>query len=298
MHMLSRRQMIARGGSAVLGGLLTTRTALAGSAVDPLRAEFESIEAATGGRLGVALLDTGSDRMVAYRGDERFPMCSTAKVLACATLLARVDVGQDSLDRRVRYTSADLVTYSPSTKDHVGDDGMTLASLCEAALTLSDNTAMNLVVANVGGPAGVTRFVRSLGDPVTRLDRTETALNEALPGDPRDTTTPAAMVADLRKVALGPVLSSGSRDRLCAWMAANTTGTAKLRAGVPQTWRVGDKTGTGERGTSNDVAVMWPPNRAPIVAAVYLTGATSVSEEARAAASAAVGRVVPTWVGA
>ena len=99
----------------------------------------------------------------------------------------------------------------------------------------------------------MTRFVRSLGDPVTRLDRTEPALNEALPGDPRDTTTPAAMAADLRKMALGPVLSPGSRDRLCAWMTANTTGTAKLRAGVPQAWRVGDKTGTGERGTSNDV---------------------------------------------
>ncbi len=296
--MLSRRQIIARGGSAVVGSLIAPRTGLAGSPAEPLRAEFERVEAATGGRLGVALFDTGSDRTVAYRSDERFPMCSTAKVLACAALLARVDAGQDSLDRRVRYTSADLVTYSPTTKDHVGDDGMTLAALCEAALTLSDNTAMNLVVANVGGPAGVTRFVRSLGDPVTRLDRTETTLNEALPGDPRDTTTPAAMAADLRKVALGPVLSPGSRDRLCAWMTANTTGTAKLRAGVPQTWRVGDKTGTGERGTSNDVAVMWPPNQAPIVAVVYLTGATSVSEEARAAASAAVGRVVASWVGA
>ncbi len=296
--MLSKRQMITRGGSAVVCTLIAPRTGLAGPPAEPLRAEFERIEAATGGRLGVALLDTGSDRTVTYRRDERFPMCSTAKVLACAALLARVDAGQDSLDRRVRYTSADLVTYSPTTKDHVGDDGMTLAALCEAALTLSDNTAMNLVVARVGGPAGVTHFVRSLGDPVTRLDRTETTLNEAVPGDPRDTTTPVAMAANLRKVALGPMLSPGSRDLLCAWMTANTTGTAKLRAGVPQTWRVGDKTGTGERGTSNDVAVMWPPNRAPIVAVVYLTGATSVSEEARAAASAAVGRVVASWVGA
>lgn len=295
--MLSRRQMIARGGSAVLGGLLAPKATFAGSPADPLHAEFEKIEAATGGRLGVTLIDTGSDRTVAYRGGERFPMCSTAKVLACSALLARVDAGHESLDRRIRYTSADLVTYSPRTKEHVGGEGMTLAAICEAALTLSDNTAMNLVLATIGGPAGVTSFARSLGDPMTRLDRTETALNEALPGDPRDTTTPAEMAADLRKVTLGPVLSSASQDRLCDWMIANTTGIAKLRAGVPSTWRVGDKTGTGERGTSNDVAVMWPPNRAPLVATVYLTGAVSISEDARAAASAAVGRVMASWVG-
>ncbi len=294
--MLSRRQIIAGGGSAVVGSLIAARTGLAGSPAEPLRAEFERVEAATGGRLGVALLDSGSDRMVAYRADERFPMCSTAKVLACSALLARVDKGQESLDRRIRYTLADLVAHSPATGEHVGGDGMTLAALCEAALTLSDNTAMDLILAALGGPAAVTGFARSLGDPVTRLDRTEPSLNEAAPGDPRDTTTPAAMANNLRKLALGGALSPRSRDQLCEWMVANTTGDAKLRAGVPRPWRVGDKTGNGDQGSSNDVAVMWPPNRAPVVAVVYLTGATAVSEEARAAASAAVGRVATAWI--
>lgn len=285
--------MIAAGGAAAVGGLLAARPAVAGpeAAPEALQAELARIEAATGGRLGVALVDTGSGRSVAYRAEERFPMCSTVKVLACGALLARVDAGRESLDRRIRFTPSDLVAYSPLTRQHVGGDGMTLAALCEAALTLSDNTAMNLVLASLGGPPAVTGFARSLDDTTTRLDRTETALNEAAPGDPRDTTTPVAMAGDLRRLALGDALSSRSRDRLCAWMVANTTGGAKLRAGVPKTWRVGDKTGSGDRGTSNDVAVMWRPDRAPIVAVVYLTAATAVPEEARAAASAAVGRL-------
>ncbi len=297
--MLSRRRMMAVGGGAAIGGLLNSRAAFAGvkAAPDVVQTELERIEAATGGRLGVALVDTGSDRTITYRGEERFPMCSTAKVLACAALLARVDAGNESLERRVRYVAADLVAYSPMTKEHVGGDGVTLAALCEAALTLSDNTAMNLILANVGGPAAVTSFARSLNDPVTRLDRTEPSLNEATPGDPRDTSTPTAMAGSLRKLALGSALSARSRDSLCAWMLANTTGNAKLRAGVPQTWRVGDKTGNGDQGSSNDVAVMWPPNRAPIIAVVYLTGATSVSDDARAAASAEVGRAAAAWVG-
>ncbi len=300
MDMLSRRQMIIVGGGAVAGGLMGSRTALAGSEVasDVVQTRLQEIEAATGGRLGVTLVDTGSGRTVAYRGGERFPMCSTAKVLACSALLARVDAGQESLDRRIRYTSADLVAHSPATGEHVGGDGMTLAALCEAALTLSDNTAMDLILAALGGPAAVTGFARSLGDPVTRLDRTEPSLNEAAPGDPRDTTTPVAMADDLRKLALGGALSPRSRDHLCAWMVANTTGDAKLRAGVPRLWRVGDKTGNGDQGSSNDIAVMWPPDQPPVVAVVYLTGATSVPEEARAAASAAVGRVATAWIGA
>lgn len=298
--MLSRRRLIAVGGSAVAEGLLLPRAALAEPSAAPngVQSDLTRIEAATGGRLGVALVDTGSDRVVAHRGDERFPMCSTAKVLACATVLSRVDAGKESLDRRVRYTSADLVTYSPRTKEHVGGEGMTLAAICEAALTLSDNTAMNLMLGSLGGPAAVTGFARALGDPVTRLDRMEPALNEALPGDPRDTTTPTAMASDIRKIALGDALSTSSRDRLCAWMVACTTGDAKIRAGVPGTWRIGDKTGSGERGTSNDVAVIWPPNRAPIIVVVYLTGATSISEDARSAVSAAVGRVAAAWIGA
>ena len=289
MH--SRRQMLVTSGCAVIGAVLPSPIVFAKPGPDIFHTEFARIETGTGGRLGVALVDTESDQSVTFRANERFPMCSTAKVLACGALLNRVDAGKESLDRRVLFESADLTTYSPKTKEHVGSEGMTLAALCEAALTLSDNTAMNLILASIGGPAAVTSFARSLGDPLTRLDRTETSLNEAVPGDSRDTTTPSAMAGDLRKLVLGAALSSRSREQLCAWLVANTTGVTKLRAGVPKTWRVGDKTGSGDYGTSNDVAVMWRPDRAPIVAVVYLTAAASVSEEARAAASAAVGRV-------
>jgi len=202
----------------------------------------------------------------AYRADERFPVCSTAKVLVCGAVLARVDRGEESLDRRIRFTSDDLVTYSPATKDHVGADGMTIQSLFEAALTLSDNTAMNLLEGSVGGPSGVTAFARSLGDSITRLDRMETSLNEAIPDDPRDTSTPRAMVSTLQMLVLESALSSRSRDALAAWMTKNTTGNAKLRAGVSQGWRVGDKAGTGDHGTSNDIGVFWRDKLPPICA--------------------------------
>ena len=287
--MFTRRQMIY-GGFALAGHLMHSLCSDA-QAVTDFQTEFAAIEAKTGGRLGVMLLEQGTGRLFSYRADERFPMCSTAKVLVCGAVLARVDKGQESLDRRIRYAQNDLVTYSPATKDHVGEDGMTVSALCEAALTLSDNTAMNLLEASVGGPAGVTAFASSLGDSVTRLDRMETTLNEATPGDPRDTSTPRAMSLTLQKLVLGSALSQQSAKSLAAWMTANTTGNAKLRAGVPQSWRVGDKTGTGNHGTSNDVAIFWRQNLPPICAIVYLTAAESVPENARAAASAEVGRI-------
>ena len=168
---------------------------------------------------------------------------------------------------------------------------MALGSLCEAAITLSDNTAMNLLLASLKGPDAVTAFARSLDDAATRLDRTEPALNEAVPGDPRDTTTPSAMARDLTALVLGEALSAASRGRLAGWMVANTTGGTKLRAGLPPGWTVGDKTGAGGHGTSNDVAVAWTPDGRPLVVAVYLTGAVSATEEARSAAMAAVGRI-------
>src|SRR5262245_19881348 len=168
---------------------------------------------------------------------------------------------------------------------------MTLAELCEAAVTVSDNTAGNLLLASLGGPAGLTTFTRTLGDSVTRLDRIEPDLNEAAAGDPRDTTSPAAMLADLNALVLGTALSAGSRERLTAWLVGCRTGDKRLRAGLPQGWRVGDKTGTGENGTANDVAVIWPPQRAPLVLTVYLTGASASAAE-RDATHAAVARAV------
>ncbi len=190
-----------------------------------------------------------------------------------------------------RFSAKDLVTYSPVTEKHTAD-GMTLAELCDAAITLSDNTAGNLLLAALGGPAGITAFARTLGDTVTRLDRIETELNEARPGDPRDTTTPAAMTANLRALLLGDALSAASRAQLTAWLVANKTGDTRLRAGLPAGWRVGDKTGAGANGTNNDVGVFWPPGRAPIVVSAYLTEAAAVPAAQRDAAIAAVGHAV------
>jgi beta-lactamase class A len=252
------------------------------------------IEAGIKGRLGVAALDMATGARFNYRADERFPMCSTFKLLASAAILARVDAGKEKLERRVLYTKDDLVEYSPVTEKHAGE-GMTLAALCEAAITLSDNTAGNLILKALGGPGGVTEFARSLGDPMTRLDRNEPTVNESLPGDPRDTTTPAMMTKNIRKLALGDALKAASRKQLIDWLLASKTGGKRLLAGLPPGWRIGDKTGTGERGSTNDVGVIWPAKGAPIVASVYLTQ-TSAPREARDAAIASVGKTIATIV--
>jgi beta-lactamase class A len=254
------------------------------------------LERRSGGRLGVAALDTASGRQAGHRSDERFPICSTFKFLAAALVLARVDRGQERLDRRIVYSASDLVTYSPVTKDHVGPAGLSVAEICEAAVTLSDNTAGNLMLASFGGPAALTDYARSLGDGLTRLDRVETQLNEAAPGDPRDTTTPNAMLGDMQRLLVGDALSAGSRERLVGWLVAGKTGAKRLRAGLPADWRVGDKTGSGGNGSANDIAVAWPPGRAPILIAVYFTGST-IPDEARSAVIADVGRLAAANLG-
>jgi beta-lactamase class A len=218
-------------------------------------------------------------------------MCSTFKFLAAALVLARVDAGQERLDRRVVVTREALLKWAPVTSKHVGGAGMTVAELCEAAITVSDNTAANLLLASAGGPAGVTAFARRIGDAETRLDRIEPALNEAIPGDPRDTSTPRAMAQTLRTVLLGNALSDAGRAQIVRWMSANKTGAHRLRAGVPRDWRVADKTGTGDLGSTNDIGVLWPPGRAPLAVVAYLTGCKA-SEDAREAALADVARSV------
>jgi beta-lactamase class A len=258
---------------------------------DQLNRELAKIELASGGRLGVAVLDTATRIRTLHRGDERFPMCSTFKLLACAAVLAKVDAGKQRLDQRITFQKTDLVTYSPITETHTGAPGMSLAEICAAAIDYSDNTAANLILGNIGGPAGFTQFARSLGDTVTRLDRIETALNESLPNDPRDTTTPSAMVANLNSLLLGSALSASSRNQLTQWLLANTTGGTRLRAGVPANWRVGDKTGTGDRGSTNDIGILWPPSAKPLLVCAYLTG-TRASADQRNATIAAVGRAI------
>ncbi len=248
------------------------------------------LERKLGGRLGVAIVDTGSMKRIAHRGDELFPMCSTFKSLAAAFVLARVDRGQESLSRRIVYQQDVLLPYAPVTRNHVGGGGLSVGELCAAAVTLSDNTAANLLLDSFGGPPALTAYLRSLGDGVTRLDRTEPTLNEATPGDPRDTTTPVAMAETLRKIVLGSTLSAASREALVAWLVACTTGGKKIRAGVPGGWKVGDKTGSGGDHATNDVAIIWPPNRAPIIATTFFIRARG-SDDDRSAILAGVGRI-------
>jgi beta-lactamase class A len=252
---------------------------------------FAVLEAQHGRHLGVAALDTGSRKRLAHRADKRFAMCSTFKLLATAAVLRKVERGTEKLTRPIPYSQKDLLAYAPVTRAHVGEGHMPLGALCEAAMEWSDNTAANLLLASLGGPAAVTRFARSLGDPVTRLDRNEPSLNKIVPGDVRDTTTPAAMLANMRAVVLGDALSKASRALLVDWLLKSQTGKAQLRAGLPRGWKVGDKTGSSAGGQINDIAVAWPPGRAPILIAAYFDGSHAYPES-REAVLAEVGRIV------
>jgi len=266
---ISRRGMLI--GSLLSIPVLSLSMALAHAVPErvDLDAAFRNLEKKSGARLGVAAHDTGSDYKIEYRAHERFAMCSTFKVLAAAAILSRVDRKEERLDRLVRYQESVLVSYSPVTEKHV-ETGMTLDAICEAAVTVSDNTAGNLMLDVLGGPEGLTHYARSLGDATFRLDRRETELNEARHGDPRDTITPADILGDLQKTVVGNALLRSSRDQLIEWMLASKTGDRRLRSGLPKDWSVGDKTGTSANGMANDVAAIWPPGRRPILLAVYL----------------------------
>lgn len=285
---LTRGAFVASAAAAC--ALPSFRAFAATDAGESPHAVFGAIENRVGGRLGVFAFDTGNGRSIAYRAAERFPMCSTFKSLAVAAVLARVDAGQERLARRVPYTHRDLLDYAPVTRAHAGQGWMTIEALCQAAIELSDNTAANLLLASLGGPHAVTRYARSLGDEVTRLDRTEPSLNEYKPGELRDTTSPEAMARDWERILVGEALSAHSRNLLRGWLIADKTGLDCIRAGVPKDWVAGDKTGSGENGTRNDVAILKPPGRTPIIVAAYLTGATAFSS-ARNAALAEVGRI-------
>ncbi|MDT6986509.1 class A beta-lactamase [Streptomyces lusitanus] len=241
---------------------------------------LRALEREFGARLGVFAVDTGTGATVVHRADERFALCSTFKTLAAAAVVDRRPGAR--LDERVFYGTADLVTYSPVTEKHT-EDGMTLRQLCDAAVRYSDNTAGNLLLRDIGGPRGLTAYARRLGDRVTRLDHIEPELNSNPPGDPRDTTTPRAIAADYRDLVLGDALPAAGRALLTDWLVRNTTGDRRIRAAVPRGWRVGDKTGGGEWGRGNDVAVLWPgTGRAPLVLSVLTertTHAASPSDE-------------------
>jgi beta-lactamase class A len=261
-----------------------------------LDAAAHAEEAALPARLGAAVLDTGTEQLWTYSGDERFPLDSTHKAFACAALLARADRGETSLDRRVVIPAAAIVEHSPITQAHIAPNAMSLSDFCAAAIGVSDNTAANFVLAALGGPEGLTQFFRALGDATSRLDRTETDLNESAPGDPRDTTTPAAAVADLRKILIGDALKPASRERLTQWMEDDRVAGPLLRAALPGGWRIADKTGAGGHGSRGIVAAIWPPGRAAIVVAIYLTE-TPASLDARNSAIARIGAALVKALG-
>lgn len=284
--------------AGALGGLAgcAAPSGKQGAADRAFAQELARIEQGVGGRLGVAVLDAGTGASVDHRGDERFAMCSTFKLLLAAQVLHRVQQGDERLSRRVHYARSRLVPYSPASGPRSGDGGgMTIAEMCEAAVVLSDNTAANLLLDASGGPQALTQWLRASGDPTTRLDRMEPELNEGLPGDERDTTTPLAMARGMQRLLLGSVLEGHGRALLQQWLEASRTGDKRLRAGMPATWRVGGKTGTGERGTANDAVIAWPtPQSAPLLVTGYLTECPADAPQ-RDAALAAAGKAAARW---
>jgi len=280
---LTRRSLL--GASA----LLLPGAALAADAgYDTAGRRIAEMEKNLGLRIGVAALDTGNGNSIFYRENERALMCSTFKLMLVAAILERVDAGQEKLDRVIHYQKSDLLEYAPETSKNLAH-GMSVKALCAAAITLSDNTAANLLFTGVGGPGGLTRFARDLGDSRTRFDRIETALN--VPDGEKDTTMPSAMLANLRDILLGDTLSGASRGQLTDWMIACSTGLTRLRAGLPTGWRAGDKTGSGS-GQLNDVAILWPPgNRAPVLVCAYTAG-NKPNDTAHEHALADIGKIV------
>lgn len=289
-----RRKLLLAAASLPLSMLPEVCGAAAGRDAGAAQARLAQIEAGMDGRLGLYALDTASGAALAYRDMEAFPMCSTFKLMLAGAILGRSVAMDGLLRQRIPYGRSRLVSYSPVTERHAGR-GMTVSALCAAALRYSDNTAANLLLELLGGPAALTAYARSLGDRQFRLDRWETELNAAIPGDARDTTTPGAMAGSLRQLALGHALPPRQRMQLQDWLIGNTTGAARIRAGIPGDWRVGDKTGSGSYGTANDVALLWPPRRGPVVLAIYTTRHDREAES-RNDAIAAAARVVADWL--
>ena len=233
--------------------------------------EFLPYEHQTGSRIGVYARNLKTGRVLAWRQDERFLMCSTFKASLVACVLQRVDRGDEHLDRAINYGTKDLLGYAPIAKANVSRGSLSVAAMCQAAVELSDNTCANLLLASIGGPSAMTAFWRSIGDPLTRLDHHEPELNESRPANLEDTTTPAAMAENLHRLLLGRILSSASRQRLTGWMLGCRTGANRLRGGLPASWRIGDKTGNGQD-AAGDIAVAWPSYDHPILVCAYTQG--------------------------
>lgn len=292
--MLSRRDTLL--GALALGACAPVAPSDPRAAYTPTPSDprFAAIEQRIGGRVGVAALNTGTNAWLGHRLQERFAMCSTFKWMLAAQMLFYDMHQPDHLLQRIPFTESDLLDHAPVAREHLARGWMTVGEAAEGAVLISDNTCANLLLRVGDGPQGLTHFLQVYGDGITRLDRTEPTLNENLPNDPRDTTTPEAMVRTLQRFLLtDEVLNGTSRNRLTGWMIASLTGRLRLRAGLPSTWRVGDKTGTwnGEHNATNDVAIAWPPSGAPILIAAYLSD-SNVNLAARSEAHILIGRII------
>jgi beta-lactamase class A len=250
--------------AVIAAAILSSRIVVVSNTTSSAGVSSESV------RIGIAMLDLDGKSRKVSRADERFAMCSTFKFLAVAAVLQRVDRGEDKLDRFIKYSERDILAWAPVTKRHLSEGGMTLEALCFAAIAYSDNTAGNLLLQTLGGPPGVTAYARSLGDDITRLDRTEPELNNVGHGEARDTTSPMAMLHDMQKILLGDALSASMREKLESWMVQNTTGDAMIRGSVPSGWRVGDKTGQNQTGNSNDIAIIRRPDGRAVLLCIYV----------------------------
>jgi beta-lactamase class A len=253
-------------------------------------------ERETGGRIGLYAENLATGVKIGWRAEERYVMCSTFKASLAALVLARIDRGEDRLENVIGYGPEDLLPYAPVARQNLAQGAMSVEEMCKGAVELSDNTCANLLLARAGGPAALTAFWRSTGDAVTRLDHNEPELNRSPPGNPNDTTTPAAMAGNLRSFLLGEVLSQGSRERLTRWMIDCKTGDNRLRAGLPKDWRVGDKTGNNGKDASGDIAIAWPASGGPILVCAYTQGGSPTAPQLESV-YAEIGRMVGQRLG-
>ena len=269
---LSRRSLLLTAGAAFFAGSCHPLFAAVQQVKQlSIQEKLAKLETDAKGRIGLSATNMANNVRIQHRANERFPFCSTFKFILVSAILKQTRVKSDLLQQHIVFSKEELITWSPITEKHVGE-GMSVLELCAAALQYSDNTAANLLIRLLDGPEAVTRFARSIGDDAFRLDRWELELNSAAPGDLRDTTTPAAMEKSMQRLVLGDILAQEHREQLQIWLKGNTTGAASIRAGVPKGWVVGDKTGSGSYGTTNDIAVLWPPEDAPpVTLAIYFT---------------------------
>ncbi|MFG5718776.1 class A beta-lactamase [Streptomyces murinus] len=266
---LARRGLLKAGIALTSAAAVASTGRAAAAPAAPTSGELTDLERRYGARLGVYARNVRTGQVLAHRAGERFAMCSVFKAFAAAAVL-RDEARCAPMDKVIHYPPHDLLPNSPRTEENQAT-GMAMAEVCAAAIQYSDNAAGNLLLRQLAGPAGLTRFFRSLGDEVSRLDRWEPELNTAIPGDPRDTTSPEALARSIERLALGRALAAPDRERFVTWLKGNTTSGARFRAGLPEGWTIADKTGTGDYASANDIGVAWTTRRTPVVLAVLST---------------------------